>query len=36
MLKKRVQDVVIQNFKILYEEQVMTHIQNHTQDNLES
>jgi hypothetical protein len=29
MLIKRVQDVGIQNFEVIYEEQVMAHIQNH-------
>jgi hypothetical protein len=36
MLIKRVQDVGIQNFKVLYEEQVMAHIQNHTKHNFET
>jgi hypothetical protein len=29
MLIKRIQDVGIQNFEVIYEEQVMAHIQNH-------
>jgi hypothetical protein len=30
MLIKRVKDVGIQNFEVIYVEQVMIHIQNHT------
>jgi hypothetical protein len=36
MLIKRVQDVGIQNFEVIYEEQVMAHIQNHTKHDFET
>jgi hypothetical protein len=36
MLRKRVQDVGIQNFEVIYEEQVMAHFQNHTKLDFET
>jgi hypothetical protein len=36
MLIKRVQDVGIKNFEVIYEEQVMAHIQNHKKHDFES
>jgi hypothetical protein len=36
MLIKRVQDVGIQNLKVIYEEQVMALIQHHTKHDLET
>jgi hypothetical protein len=36
MLRKRVQDVGIQNFEVIYDEQVMAHIQNLTKHDIET
>jgi hypothetical protein len=36
MLVKRVQDVGIQNFEVIYEEEVFAHIQNHTKHDFET
>jgi hypothetical protein len=36
MLLKRVQVVGIQNFVVIYEEQVFAHIQNHTKHDFET
>jgi hypothetical protein len=36
MLIKRVKDVGIQNFMVLYEEQVMAHIQDNTKQDFET
>jgi hypothetical protein len=36
MLVKRVQDVGIQNFEVIYEEQMMAQIQNHTKLDFET
>jgi hypothetical protein len=36
MLGKRVQDVGIQNFEVIYEEQVMNHLQNHRKHDFET
>jgi hypothetical protein len=36
MLIKRVQDVGIQNFEVIYEEQVIAHIRNHTKHDFET
>jgi hypothetical protein len=36
MLIKLVQDVAIQNFEVINEEQVMAHIQNHTKRDFET
>jgi hypothetical protein len=35
MLRKRVQEDGIQNFEVIYEEQVMAPIQNHTKQDFE-
>jgi hypothetical protein len=36
MLIQRVQDVGIQKLEVMYEEQVMAHIQNHTKQDFET
>jgi hypothetical protein len=36
MLVKRFQDVGIQNYEVIYEEQVMAHFQNNTKHDFET
>jgi phage FluMu gp28-like protein len=36
ILRKRVQDVGIQNFEFIFEEEVMAYIENHTKHDLET
>jgi hypothetical protein len=36
MLRKRIQDVAIQIFEVIYEEQMVAHIQNNTKPDFET